>query len=218
MLNSPRMKILNLESSQRPIQISIIDALLGEMNFAHFMTTHYRRSPLAVTGTADCFKWQFNWKRLEDILKDPTENRFIPEIPELVNTRFSFSEFKDLFARGHSLLVRQADKMDKFMMNMAIGFQARLKTPVEVELYVSPAHSELIHQADDTDGSFIIQTQGTADLLILQKLCPLYGDQPKIHNKLNPGDCIYIPAGYGYTSLSPQDSFQIAIRIKRRIH
>jgi ribosomal protein L16 Arg81 hydroxylase len=140
--------------------------------------------------------------------------------------RPDFLQARDLFAQGHTLVIRSAEKHDPELARLARGFHEDLQAPVNVHVYCTPAERSGFRWHYDPEDVFILQTQGTKEYQLRKNTVnpwPLLEQMPrdlKYEREVQPfwtcvlreGDWLYIPTGWWHSARGVEgESITLAI-------
>jgi ribosomal protein L16 Arg81 hydroxylase len=203
---------------------------LEELAPAVFLSEIYLRKPYSAAQVATPYvpllTWQILWRVLPrcdaaDVLV--VRDARLSRGPE-PRTR---EEGEQLFAAGHSLVLRHAERHDAGLAALARGVAAALGGPVAVQLYATPGGHSSFGWHYDAEEVFIVQTAGAKRYLLRENTVrphPLLGampvDQqfeketsPTLRCDLVPGDWLYVPSGMWHVAKAETDSLSISIGV-----
>ncbi|MGH7200589.1 MAG: JmjC domain-containing protein, partial [Planctomycetaceae bacterium] len=136
-------------------------------------------------------------------------------------------EARRLFADGHTLLVRHAERQDERLAGLAERFRADFHAPVDVHLYATPGGVHGFGWHYDAEDVFILQTQGSKEYALRKNTVnpwPLVESLPadmRYERELMPimkcllrgGDWLYIPGGHWHRAEAKEDSISLAVGV-----
>lgn len=210
--------------------MKILEQLLGENPNNTFLDKHFTRLPFSKPQGAIEFTNLLNWKTVEDILsagksvlRIVQDGRVIKDYVEL-----SYTEAKEHHNKGHTLLLRFAEKSDQRLMDLAQDFKKSFYSDVDIQLYCTPEGHNAFGWHYDVEEVFIIQTKGSKAYSIRPNTIhpnPLVRSIPKdlgyeqektpieIKVTLEEGDWLYIPSGWWHIARTQKESMHISIGI-----
>jgi ribosomal protein L16 Arg81 hydroxylase len=136
-------------------------------------------------------------------------------------------EAESLAAEGCTLLVRNAQRHDAALAELAAGFERDFRGPVNIHIYATPAGRFGFGWHYDAEEVFILQTEGKKEFALrkntvnpwpLEETLPTdmrYEREimPLMRCLLAPGDWLYIPCGYWHRAEAREMSISLAIGV-----
>jgi ribosomal protein L16 Arg81 hydroxylase len=206
----------------------VIEQLLGDLSVRQFLEQIYTRAPHSRPAGAAGFTSFGGWPAVEAILRAPDVDAFLAREGQMWEggRRPVFAQARELFAQGHTLVIRSAEKHDPELARLARGFHEDLAAPVNVHVYCTPAERSGFRWHYDPEDVFILQTQGTKEYQLRKNTVnpwPLLEQMPrdlKYEREVQPfwtcvlreGDWLYIPTGWWHSARGVEgDSITLAI-------
>jgi 50S ribosomal protein L16 3-hydroxylase len=208
--------------------MKILTKILQDTPLEMFLEKHFTKIPYSSPRGAQDFKHLLNWKVVEDVmdkknsfLRIVQDGRVIRDYVEL-----SYDEARDHHKKGHTLLLRYAEKSHSDLMSLAQDFAGSFHTDVDIQLYCTPEGHNAFGWHYDVEEVFIIQTKGSKHYTIRPNTVhpnPLISSIPKdleyekektpieIQVTLKEGDWLYIPSGWWHIAKTQAESMHISI-------
>lgn len=208
--------------------MKILTKILQDTPLEMFLEKHFTKIPYSSPRGAQDFKHLLNWKVVEDVmdkknsfLRIVQDGRVIRDYVEL-----SYDEARDHHKKGHTLLLRYAEKSHPDLMSLAQDFAGSFHTDVDIQLYCTPEGHNAFGWHYDVEEVFIIQTKGSKHYTIRPNTVhpnPLISSIPKdleyekektpieIQVTLKEGDWLYIPSGWWHIAKTQAESMHISI-------
>jgi ribosomal protein L16 Arg81 hydroxylase len=202
---------------------------LGETALAHFIEEHYLRLPFsgAGSGAADCELG--SWETLGRVLQHREVDSLVVRDGRRVegDSPTNREQAESLAADGCTILVRNAQRHDAGLAELARGFERDFCGPVNIHIYATPAGRYGFGWHYDAEEVFILQTVGAkeyslrkntvnpwpldetlpADMRYEREIMPL------VRCLLRPGDWLYIPCGYWHKAEAKETSISLAVGV-----
>jgi 50S ribosomal protein L16 3-hydroxylase len=192
-----------------------VQAIFGEFPLSRFIEEYLHRLPLAMPCSAACVQSLASWQTLDAMLQNP-DLASIDLIVARDGQRYPGDAPQDptalrrLEREGWTLLVRHAEKHDAAIAQLAAAFAETFRSPVDVQMYLTPQGRFGFSWHYDAEDVFIVQTSGEKDYFLRKNTVhpwPLKETLPpdmKYERELMPlsrvrlraGDLLYIPCGY----------------------
>ncbi len=213
--------------------MKILQKLLGEMPVSLFLEKHFTRLPYSQPAGASSFTGHLDWKVIEKIIQDDKSILRIVKDGKMVSdyVKLTFSEARERFNAGCTLLVRFAEKSDSNLKYLADDFSRPFRTEVDIQLYCTPEGHNAFGWHYDVEEVFILQCQGSKHYTIRPNTIhpnPLVKSIPKdqgyelekssaaIQVTLEQGDWLYIPSGWWHRAETRKESMHISIGMMPR--
>lgn len=202
---------------------------LAPMSLSDFVARHLGRLPHARPGSAQRAVPWFDWAVLERVLSSRPQDMLIASRGRLVHAPApgDLAAVRRLMSAGLGLVIRNSERHDPQLAELARTFASDLSGEVHVQLYVTPAGTETFGWHYDWEDVFIAQTAGSKDYhfrdntvardapfcvrpdfsLVRRETSPLFGAL------LIPGDWLYIPRRWWHLVRSLEDSLSISIGV-----
>lgn len=202
---------------------------LGETPLSEFVEQNYLRLPFSRTagGAADCALG--SWETLGRLLGEPDVDGMAARDGRRVETGLprNRGEAEALLAEGCTILVRNAQRHDPGLADLARGFEREFHGPVNIHLYATPAGRFGFGWHYDAEEVFILQTVGKKEYSLrkntvnpwpLEETLPAdmhYEREimPLMRCLLAAGDWLYIPCGYWHRAEAHEMSLSLAVGV-----
>ena len=207
-----------------------IEQLLGGIPTAQFVQNYWCKLPLAIKNGAKAFCELGRWETIDQVLPQRGADVLFARAGEpYVGSRpQSLAEAKELHASGYTLLVRHAERHDRRLAELASSFYDDFHAPVDIHMYFTPASQSGFGWHYDGEDVFILQTAGAKQYSLRKNTVnpwptteTLPADMgfdreimPVMKCTLEPGDWLYIPAGYWHVASAEVDSISLAVGLQ----
>jgi ribosomal protein L16 Arg81 hydroxylase len=208
----------------------VIEHLLGDLPPREFLDRFYTRLPHSRAGGAAGFTSFPGWPAVDAILEAPDVDAFLAREGRMWEggRRPSLAQVRELFAHGHTLVIRSAEKHDPELARLAGGFREDFAAPVNLHVYCTPPERSGFSWHYDPEDVFTVQTHGSKEYQLRKNTVnpwPLLEQmpedlkyerevQPTWSCVLRPGDWLYIPAGWWHSARGVVgDSITLAIGV-----
>lgn len=208
--------------------MKILTKILQDTPLEMFLEKHFTKLPFSSPNGAKNLNHLLDWKVVEDVMEKKNsvlrivqDGRVIKDYVEL-----SFSEAKEHHKKGHTLLLRYAEKSHPELLNLAQDFAKSFHTEVDIQLYCTPEGHNAFGWHYDVEEVFILQTKGSKHYTIRPNTVhpnPLISSIPKnleyekektpieIQVTLKEGDWLYIPSGWWHIAKTKSESMHISV-------
>ncbi len=202
---------------------------LGEMPRDTFHAEHFQKAPLALPRTARQAIPFLRWETISDILDSGGAEGFVAKQGALTSRELpaSSSEFRKLFASGHSVVVRGAEFHDPALRYLADSFAADIGGEVTIHLFATPAGNHGFGWHYDCEDVFLALTDGKKEYFLRENTVnpiPTLANMPTdlqyeketsstMATTLIPGDWLYIPSGWWHVGRSLEDSLSLSVGV-----
>lgn len=193
-----------------------------------FLEKHFSRLPFSLPGGAADFLEYLNWKIVEKVIQSKKSSVRIVKDGKMTkdSLEHDFALAKSYYDQGNSIWIKNAEKADEALNNMAKDFSASFHTDVDVQLYCTPNGHNAFGWHYDVEEVFILQVKGSKEYTIRQNTIhsnPLVKSIPKdlgydketsdlaMKITLEPGDWLYIPSGWWHVAQTRSESMHISI-------
>lgn len=208
----------------------VLQELLGAVSLHEFLSNHYARVPLAVPDTAAAYKDYLPEADVAAIVEDPRSILRIVQHARLIHddARLSWDEARAYYKRGHTLLLRYAERSSPKLRALADDFADFFHAPVDIQLYLTPERAQAFGWHYDLEEVFIIQVQGCKEYTIRQNTVnslPVWHNIPadmryenetsrvRLTCRLEAGDWLYIPSGWWHIARTQEESIHMSIGV-----
>jgi ribosomal protein L16 Arg81 hydroxylase len=142
--------------------------------------------------------------------------------------RLSWSEAQAYYRRGHTLLVRYAERSSPKFQALAEAFAQFFHAPVDIQVYLTPDQNQAFGWHYDLEEVFIIQVQGCKEYTLRQNTVnplPVWDTMPedmgyeretsrlRMTCRLEAGDWLYIPSGWWHIARTQAASLHLSIGV-----
>lgn len=214
--------------------MKILNDLVGKSQLPIFLTQNLFRSPYAAPFTGQKFVGLVNWDLLKEIFQGQhsdcwiAENGRLPKDTALNTGQLTQEQAAQQFQLGKTVLIRHAENAHPKTREIASEFQAIFCSPIDIQIYATPAQTEGFDWHYDIEDVFVIQSYGEKEFrLIPNSVTPrplpimntencrfqYENTKTEIRCWLKPGDFLYIPAGYWHKAKAITDSFHLSVGV-----
>lgn len=207
----------------------ILDRLLGDVSLTEFIDNFFLRQPFSLAARAMPWVELGDWSTLEAILASPGADVLVAKQGQQWRGERTptFTEARQLFADGHTVLVRHAERHAPGIGQLAADFQAEFRAPVDVHLYYTPAGQRGFGWHYDAEDVFILQAAGEKEYSFRKNtvnpwpLVETLPDDMRYQREIMPlgrcllaaGDWLYIPHGWWHQALAQGESVSLAVGV-----
>lgn len=208
-------------------QQNLLDQLVAPLPARAFLDEYWERKSLVLTGDPARFAELFALKdvgRLLHYLKpSPPEEMLLVKESQHYARRWTNSDgtprpsaVRAALGEGYSLIVNGIDKLWEPVERFAIGLQAELQHPVDVNLYVTPPGARAFSHHWDIMDVFILQVSGrkswqireaAVDRPLPDEHAPVAADAAPplvFEGDLEAGGMLYIPRGHVHSACTTE--------------
>jgi 50S ribosomal protein L16 3-hydroxylase len=210
--------------------MNMLQELLGPVPVDEFLQQSFSRLPLAMPDRAERYITHFTDDDFARMVEHEGGTLRVVRNGQMVqdNARLSWAEARDAHRRGHTLLVRHAERACPKVRAIAEGFAHFFHSPVDIQVYLTPNHNQAFGWHYDLEEVFIIQVQGCKAYTIRQNTLnpqPVWDNMPadlgyeretsrlRMSCRLEAGDWLYIPSGWWHIAHTQSESIHLSIGI-----
>ena len=138
-----------------------------------------------------------------------------------------FDDVRRLHEEGYTLVIRHTERHDAALAELAAGFAADFRAPVNIHVYWTPAARHGFSWHYDAEDVFIVQTTGVKEYSLRKNTVnpwPLIETMPRdmrfdreimpvMQFALAAGDWLYIPSGYWHMGRGCESAISLAIGV-----
>lgn len=203
---------------------------LGDVPTADFLKRFYLTQPFSLARAGAAFVPLLSWETIARVLPrgEPRDLLVVRDGRLWTGPDpGSASKAETFFKDGYSLVLRHAERHDPALAELADGFARDFGARVVVQLYATPAGHHSFGWHYDAEEVFILQTVGTKRYFIRENTVrprPLVEAMPRdmeyekevsplLACPLEPGDWLYVPAGFWHVARAMEDSLSISIGV-----
>lgn len=209
--------------------MKILEQLLGEDPNQAFLPKHFTRLPFSRPLGGKNLTHLLTWDIVKEVLDAKKSVLRIVRDGVMVKDYVENMEFqvaKEFHEKGHTLLLRFAEKSSPALKALCQDFKKSFHTDVDIQLYCTPENHNAFGWHYDVEEVFIIQTKGSKAYSIRPNTIhpnPLIRSLPKdlgyekektpmeIKVTLEEGDFLYIPSGWWHIAKTQKESMHISI-------
>jgi ribosomal protein L16 Arg81 hydroxylase len=209
--------------------MKFLQDILGEDPNNTFLPKHFTRLPFSLPGGAKNLKHLLDWKMVEDVMNSGKSVLRIVRDGVMIRDyveNMTFEEAREFHKKGHTLLLRFAEKSSPVLREVCEDFKKSFHTDVDIQLYCTPEGHNAFGWHYDVEEVFILQTKGSKSYSIRPNTVhpnPLVKSIPKnlgyekektpmeIKVTLEEGDFLYIPSGWWHIARTERESLHISI-------
>lgn len=140
----------------------------------------------------------------------------------------TWHEMDALLQNGHTLRIRHAERQSAAYFQLALAFHRTFESPIDCHVYATAPDSIGLHWHYDAEDVFVLQIQGAKEWRLRKNTVnpwPLIDTLPgdmqfeversaSMECLLNPGDWLYIPAGYWHATRAVSQSLSISVGVQ----
>jgi 50S ribosomal protein L16 3-hydroxylase len=210
--------------------MSILQELLGPVPVGEFLQRTFSRVPLAMPDRAGHYTTHFTEADFARMVEHTRSTLRVVQNGHMVqdHARLSWPEAQAFHRRGHTLLVRHAERACPKVQAIAEEFAHFFHSPVDIQVYLTPNHNQAFGWHYDLEEVFIIQVQGCKEYTIRQNTLnplPVWDNMPadlgyeretsrlRMSCRLEAGDWLYIPSGWWHIARTQAESIHLSIGI-----
>jgi ribosomal protein L16 Arg81 hydroxylase len=210
--------------------MDILQELLGPVPVSEFLLRHFTRVPFAMPDRAAPYTQAFTAADFAAMVEGPQSVLRVVQNGHLFldHARLSWAEAQTHHRRGHTLLVRYAERSCAKLQAMAEEFGQFFHSPVDIQVYLTPDRSQAFGWHYDLEEVFIIQVQGCKEYTLRQNTVhplPVWDTMPadlhyeretspiRLTCRLEAGDWLYIPSGWWHIARTQAESIHLSIGV-----
>jgi ribosomal protein L16 Arg81 hydroxylase len=210
--------------------MSVLQELLGSVSVSEFLQRTFSRVPFAMPDRAGRYTTHFTEADFACMVEHTCATLRVVRNGCMVqdNANLSWTEAQDFHRRGHTLLVRHAERASPKMQAIAEAFANFFHAPVDIQVYLTPNDNQAFGWHYDLEEVFIIQVQGCKEYTIRQNTLnplPVWDNMPvdlgferetsrlRMTCRLEAGDWLYIPSGWWHIARTQAESIHLSIGV-----
>jgi 50S ribosomal protein L16 3-hydroxylase len=210
--------------------MDVLQELLGQVPVSEFLQRTFARVPFAMPDRAGHYTTHFTEADFACMVEHPCATLRVVRNDRMVQdkAKLSWREAQDFHRRGHTLLVRHAERASPKVQAIAEAFARFFHSPVDIQVYLTPQHNQAFGWHYDLEEVFIIQVQGCKVYTIRQNTLnplPVWDNMPadlgferetsrlRLTCRLEAGDWLYIPSGWWHIARTQSESIHLSIGI-----
>lgn len=211
--------------------MEILNNVLGELPLEVFLQKYFHHFPFSSPASANQYRHYLNWPVVEKIIQEQKSMLRIVKEGKMIqdDARLSYAEVKELFASGHTLVIKNSEKSHPLLNSLAEQFSSYFFAPVDIQVFCSPSGTHGFGWHYDVEDVFIFQTEGMKKFTLRENTIhphPTTASTPKdlgfeserselyIEITLVAGDWLYIPAGWWHRAWTvEEDSMHISLGV-----
>jgi ribosomal protein L16 Arg81 hydroxylase len=210
--------------------MNVLQELLDPVPVHEFLQGHFTRLPFAMPDRAARYTHDLTEADFAAMVESPCSILRIVRDGRLVhdNARLSWAEAQAYYRRGHTLLVRYAQRSSAKLQVLAEAFARLFHSPVDIQVYLTPDQNQAFGWHYDLEEVFIIQVHGCKEYTIRQNTLnpwPVWDNMPadmpydretsrlRLTCRLEAGDWLYIPSGWWHIAQTQSESTHLSIGV-----
>jgi ribosomal protein L16 Arg81 hydroxylase len=184
--------------------MNVLQELLEPVSVGDFLQNNFTQFPFAMPDRAARYTHDFNEADFAAMVESSRAVLRIVRDGRLVqdNARLSWAEAQAYHRRGHTLLVRHAERSSAKLQAFARTFARFLHPPVDIQVYLTPDSSQAFGWHYDLEEVFIIQVRG----------CKEYTIRKNTLNRWPVWDNM-IPSGWWHIAQTQAESIHLSIGV-----
>lgn len=206
-----------------------LQRLLANLSPPEFVRDFFLKQPFSQRGTAAGLRELGTWDAVREILTDDAADFMLVRQGQLWTeaTRPGFEQIRELHADGHTLVIKHAEQHHAGLRELARGFAEDFRAPVNIHVYCTPAENFGFTWHYDAEDVFFIQTEGAKEYSLRKNTVNPWPVEetlpenmrfereimPLMRCQLEPGDWLYLPAGYWHMGKSAEPAITIALGV-----
>ncbi len=208
--------------------MKILKKILADSSLESFLENNFTKIPFSIPNGAAEIIHLLTWPVVEEVLQAKKSKLRIVQDGRVIKdyVDLPYAEALNHHRLGHTLLLRYAELSHPKLKELADDFSNAFKTPVDIQLYCTPANNNAFGWHYDLEEVFIIQTKGSKHYTIRPNSVhpnPVKSSQPKdlgfelektkveLNVTLEPGDWLYIPSGWWHVARTKAESMHISV-------
>ena len=210
--------------------MKVLEELLGPVPVHEFLHRYFARVPFAMPDRASGLTDVLRKEELAALVEDAQCTLRIVKNARMVRdaVRLSWPEACDYYQRGHTLLLRYAQRSSLKLHGLAQAFARFFHSPVDIQVYVTPDQAQAFGWHYDLEEVFIIQMQGCKEYTLRQNTLnplPVWDNMPRdmhferetsrtrLTCRLEAGDWLYIPSGWWHIAKTQSESLHLSVGV-----
>ena len=210
--------------------MDILQELLHPVPVHEFLHRTFTRVPFAMPDRAARYTHEFTEADIATVVEDGRSLLRVVRNGHLIHemARLSWEEAQAYYRRGHTLLVRYAERSSAKFEALAQAFAQFFHSPVDIQVYLTPDKNQAFGWHYDLEEVFIIQVQGCKEYTIRQNTLnplPVWETMPadmayeretsriRLTCRLEAGDWLYIPSGWWHIARTQAASMHLSIGV-----
>ena len=166
--------------------MDVLQELLDPMPVHEFLHRAFTRVPFAMPDRARRYTQEFTDADIAAMVETGRSVLRIVRNGRLVHdqARLSWAEAQAYYRRGHTLLVRYAERSSAKFQALAEAFAQFFHSPVDIQVYLTPDQQQAFGWHYDLEEVFIIQVQGCKEYTLRQNTVnplPVWDTMPAGH-------------------------------------
>lgn len=196
----------------------------GAEGCAAFFADHFGKRPLRFAGTAAFARPALTEAVCEALWSAPDVDAMLARDGRPWAGRPTIAEARRLFAEGYTWVLRDVDRGDAGLAALGRQLASDVHGTLHLQAYRTPAGGRGFGWHCDPEEVFVVQTEGRKRFLLREntlhplplaramptRLSAAHEDTPVQEHLLEPGDCLYIPAGWWHTAEASEPSISLS--------
>lgn len=208
----------------------MLTSWLTSTTIERFRDEHFQKAPVTEAGSARAAGPLMTWDKVAALLAASPR-------PDLIISRdgrflkgadpASIDEAQELFTSGCSIVLRNVERFDEALAEMARSFGNELEGEVNIHAFATPRASMGFGWHYDCEDVFIVQTAGTKQYWLRRNTInpsPVRAAMPRdmqfeketsptLECTLVAGDWLYIPRGWWHRAEGLDDALSLSVGV-----
>lgn len=222
------------------IQPSILGDIITPFSVHEFFELHWKKKPLFIQNRPpECYQKWFSFKDLEKFVKTKTaihpdnilaakNGQALAQDKYMAKGHVDWEQLFLAHDHGYTIILNKLDCQISTLEALSDYFEQIFKSPVNINLYLTPRSSQGFMPHFDAHQVFILQIAGSKNWCIYDhidkvpehardnlndKLLKEYLSDDTKSLQLQPGDLLYIPDGFVHEAFSTPQQFSLHLNV-----
>ncbi len=209
---------------------STLSELIQPLSWQEFALNYFSKAPFATPHSASKFQNFIDWEMLGEIVSsERSQSRLAKagKMPTPAPTKLDLPQVVQYYQNGWTLFIRNAERSHPKIASIAEEFFKFFGSPIDIQLYATPAEQQGFGWHYDLEEVFVLQTTGEKEFFLYKntdsnprEFQPSMLNQfekrisgPEMRCNLRAGDWLYIPSGYWHKAQARSHSIHMSIGV-----